>query len=441
MELLRDGVAFFGAAVFLWWGYRALLEAPPIKWEVRKGAVAFARYFVEILSVAWVFVFIFSMPRATFPSGADYSLFFPYVVAMTTRRFPFVLVLSLFPLSFISGLAIGEALILSFVGAFSGYLGKGGGIDAHSPIRLDGLLLLAAVFFVYALVWISGRFELLRDFFYIRPPTPLPLWGEFALVIFAVAWLFDLHVSRLNPFHKNNFARERMPFVAVFAHELKNSLAVLRGYLQLNAKAIPTTQSKILLSEVDRAQLLAEELLDMYVPKPLQKKDIDLMELLFTVYELMKPYASQAGVHLAFRFHPGLFKTCVLDERRIHQALVNITKNAIEVSPPGATVTLEVRKDGEYVVFSVADEGPGIPEADRAHIFDPFWSNKVGGTGIGLFLTQRIVAAHGGRIEIGERTPQGTVFYLIFPCQVLAAHVDEGLSISSVDESSGHLSF
>ncbi|MBT9252733.1 MAG: HAMP domain-containing histidine kinase [Brockia lithotrophica] len=425
MELLRDGVAFFGAAVFLWWGYRTLLEAFSRAGEAKRGSGAFARFSVEILSVAWVVVFFSTMPRSSFPSGAEYSLLFPYVVAVTTRRFPYLLVLSLFPLLFVFGSTVGEAFVLGFVGAFSGHLGKGGGIDTRSPFRLDGLLLLGAIFFAYALVWVGSCVEPFQDIFRVRPPAPLPLWGGFALVVFAAAWLFDVHAERVRVFPSRESARERLPFVAVFAHELKNSLAVLRGYLQLNARTIPAAQQKLLLSEVDRAQLLAEELLDMYVPKPLQKKDVDPVNLLTDVYELMRPYASQAEVHLAFRYQSFKEKVCALDARRVHQALVNVTKNAIEVSPSGGTVTLELRKEGDNIIFSVADEGPGIPEAQRAHVFDPFWSNKAGGTGIGLFLTHRIVAAHGGKIEIEERNPHGTIFHLVFPCRAQAAYEAE----------------
>lgn len=231
------------------------------------------------------------------------------------------------------------------------------------------------------------------------------------MVVFAAAWLFDVRAERVRVYPSRESARERLPFVAVFAHELKNSLAVLRGYLQLNARTIPAAQQKLLLSEVDRAQLLAEELLDMYVPKPLQKKDVDPVNLLTDVYELMRPYASQAEVHLAFRYQSFKEKVCALDARRVHQALVNVTKNAIEVSPSGGTVTLELRKEGDNIIFSVADEGPGIPEPQRAHVFDPFWSNKAGGTGIGLFLTHRIVAAHGGRSrsKSGTRTARSSI--------------------------------
>ncbi|RKQ88518.1 signal transduction histidine kinase [Brockia lithotrophica] len=421
MELLRDGVAFFGAAVFFWWGYRILLEALSPLGETKRGSGALVRFSVEVLSVAWVVVSFSTMSRWSFPSGAEYSLFLPYVVAMTTRRFPILLVSSLFPILYFFGSPVGEALVLGLVGAFSGYLGKGGGIDVRSPFRLDGLLLLAAAFFAYALVWLGGRVGPLRDVFSVRPPSPLPLWMGFALVVFAAAWLFDVHAERLHVFPSRESARERRPFVAVFAHELKNSLAVLRGYLQLNARAMPAAQQKLLLSEVDRAQLLAEELLDLYVPKPLQRKDVDPVTLLTEVHELMRPYANQAEVYLALRYQSFHEKACALDARRVHQALVNVIKNAIEVSPPGGTVTLELRKEGEYVVFSVADEGPGIPEPQRAHVFDPFWSNKAGGTGIGLFLTHRIVVAHGGKIEIEERNPHGTIFRLVFPCRAHTA--------------------
>jgi signal transduction histidine kinase len=104
-----------------------------------------------------------------------------------------------------------------------------------------------------------------------------------------------------------------------------------------------------------------------------------------------------------------------LDAGQVQQVLVNLIKNAMQAMSKGGTLTLQTGGGGDGVWVSVADTGGGIPQEQINRIFDPFYTTKKKGTGLGLMIVQRIVRAHGGRIELDSHVGRGTVFRLWFP--------------------------
>ena len=109
------------------------------------------------------------------------------------------------------------------------------------------------------------------------------------------------------------------------------------------------------------------------------------------------------------------------DARLIVQVIINLLDNAVKYAPAGTAITIGTREEGGNVLVSVADEGPGIPEDQKPHVFDLFWSgnNLTGdsrrGLGLGLALCQSIMKAHSGTIAVRDNTPRGAVFELTFP--------------------------
>jgi len=118
-----------------------------------------------------------------------------------------------------------------------------------------------------------------------------------------------------------------------------------------------------------------------------------------------------------------------VDVEQIRQVIINLVDNALEaLGGPGAphrpdgalpTITLSTGRDEtqESLRFKVVDNGPGVPAADRDKLFMPYYSTKGRGSGLGLAIVQRIISEHGGRIEVGDATPTGTVFTIELPVE------------------------
>ncbi|MBO7663843.1 MAG: hypothetical protein J6U01_10775 [Clostridia bacterium] len=145
--------------------------------------------------------------------------------------------------------------------------------------------------------------------------------------------------------------------------------------------------------------------------------------------ELMDDMIAEAVRHMGRRLdgftldirNPGSLLFVQADARLIVQVIINLLDNAVKYAPAGTGIVIGSREEGGNVMVSVADEGPGIPEDQKPHVFDLFWSgnNLSGdsrrGLGLGLALCQSIMKAHGGRISVRDNEPRGTVFELTFP--------------------------
>lgn len=109
-----------------------------------------------------------------------------------------------------------------------------------------------------------------------------------------------------------------------------------------------------------------------------------------------------------------------MDEPQLRQALLNLLRNAREAMPNGGVAKLEAMRYDDGVRIQIHDEGAGIGEEEREHVFDLFYTTKERGTGLGLPLTQQIVVAHGGEIACKPRHPQGTIFEIWLPAAARA---------------------
>jgi signal transduction histidine kinase len=97
----------------------------------------------------------------------------------------------------------------------------------------------------------------------------------------------------------------------------------------------------------------------------------------------------------------------------------NVALNGVEAMNGRGRLLLEVARQNEDVVLAISDTGPGIPRERLAHVFEPFYSGKPNGSGLGLTIAERIMAAHGGRIEIDSEVGRGTRVSLLFPLEAV----------------------
>jgi signal transduction histidine kinase len=139
-----------------------------------------------------------------------------------------------------------------------------------------------------------------------------------------------------------------------------------------------------------------------------------LVPLLEECVAACRSQADERGVTL--RLQGGASAELSLDKLKMKQAFVNLLRNAIDASPAGADVIMEVALRDGGVAVAVCDQGPGVPAADREAVFAPFFSTKERGTGLGLAIAREFTEAHGGRVwvETPERGP-GARFVTLLP--------------------------
>jgi two-component system nitrogen regulation sensor histidine kinase NtrY len=123
------------------------------------------------------------------------------------------------------------------------------------------------------------------------------------------------------------------------------------------------------------------------------------------------------NVQIEQRFGDGV-PLVRLDAEQIRRVIINLVDNAVEAMERKGRILVETQPDtanGVVRIF-VADDGPGIPAAEREKLFLPYYSTKRRGSGLGLAIVRRIIAEHGGSIDVGDNTPRGTRFAIELPC-------------------------
>jgi len=166
--------------------------------------------------------------------------------------------------------------------------------------------------------------------------------------------------------------------------------------------------------EINRLDYIITQFLQAIRPVPPQLKLTSLNAVAEKTIELLRPELDNRG--LTVKINPARQLTATpIDPTQIQQVLVNLIKNAVHAMTRGGTLTLQTGEGADGVWVSVADTGGGIPQEQINRIFEPFFTTKKTGTGLGLMIVQRIVRAHGGRIELESHVGRGTTFRIWLP--------------------------
>jgi PAS domain S-box-containing protein len=201
------------------------------------------------------------------------------------------------------------------------------------------------------------------------------------------------------------------------AHEIRNPLTTLRGFLQMQqrAKIINQSHTDIMLSELDRINLIVSEFLILAKP---QAVNFQIRDVRFTLGDVISLLDSEAHLHnIEFKAHFSQDPVLVhCEENQLKQVFINVLKNAMEAMPVGGKITIKLDgEDQQHAVITVTDEGEGISKERLQKIGEPFYTNKEKGTGLGLMVTQRIIEAHMGTLAIDSEVGQGTVVTITLP--------------------------
>jgi two-component system, sporulation sensor kinase E len=166
--------------------------------------------------------------------------------------------------------------------------------------------------------------------------------------------------------------------------------------------------------EINRLDYIVTQFLHALRPTAPQLKPASLNEVVEKTLELLRPELENRGLHVKTKLQ-SILPLAPLDPTQMQQVLVNLVKNAMQAMTKGGTLTLQTGEGSDGVWLSVADTGGGIPQEQINRIFEPFFTTKKKGSGLGLMIVQRIIRAHGGRIELESLVGRGTTFRIWLP--------------------------
>jgi signal transduction histidine kinase len=203
---------------------------------------------------------------------------------------------------------------------------------------------------------------------------------------------------------------------ASVGHEVRNPMTTVRGFLQmLRAKkemASFASHFDLMVEELDRANSIITEFLSIAKNKPSTQNSGRLDAVVEILMPMLDAGALMAGTTVVFKGGP--VPPILMTERDIRQLILNLVRNASEVTPHGGQVIIRTYVEADRVVLSIADQGPGIPPEVQQKLGTAFFTTKEKGTGIGLTVCRHIAERH--HADLAFRTgPQGTTFYVLFP--------------------------
>ena len=207
---------------------------------------------------------------------------------------------------------------------------------------------------------------------------------------------------------------------AGIAHEIRNPLTSINILIHSLTENLPTEDSrledlKVIEEEILRINEIVDQFLRFAKPaSPLFEKT-NLIPIFEEILQLLRPQIERGRIAVKREFDP--LPLITVDKEQIKQVILNLLMNAIQAMPAGGEISLGGRfsKDAYWVELTIQDSGIGIPQGDLEKLFDPFFSTKEGGIGLGLSIAHRIIDQHHGKIEVESTPGKGTRFTISLP--------------------------
>jgi two-component system sensor kinase FixL len=206
--------------------------------------------------------------------------------------------------------------------------------------------------------------------------------------------------------------------VAHVAHEIKNPLMIIGGFSNQIRESLTDYKARrkldMILDEVSRLEKLVANLGDFTKEYKLVKRLADINSVIRDVLKIMGEIYSSEKHELTADLHPNL-KEVNCDPDKLKQVFMNIIANGIEAMEDGGTITINTQEWYNGVEIRITDEGIGISDEDLLRIFEPFYTTRERGSGLGLSISYKIVAAHKGDIWAVSMPGEGTTFVIRLP--------------------------
>lgn len=234
-------------------------------------------------------------------------------------------------------------------------------------------------------------------------------------------------LTHMRAIEKEQQEKERLSLlgnlVANFAHEIRNplnGLAIAAQRLQIEFPSSDATYNQLLtalIREIDALNRVVSDFLSLARPKVKIKQDFDLSQLVKELSCFIKEQAKAKGVKYSEIIEENIILKGNPEELR--RAIINLLLNALEAVTSGSIlepeIRIELRKGRKNIKIRIMDNGPGIPPPLLKKIFEPYFTTKKGGTGLGLYIAQKIIHDHNGAINVQNKKGGGTVFTILLP--------------------------
>ena len=212
--------------------------------------------------------------------------------------------------------------------------------------------------------------------------------------------------------------------LARLAHEIRNPLSSLDIHVQLLEEDVGslapglrsqlTSRLEIIHGELHRLESIVDHFLRLAGPSALDLEPVDLSKILTHVRELLRPEAAARQIELRTQLAESL-PSLLADPVRLTQALLNLVINALQAVDQNGRIEIRAAASGSEILVEVQDNGPGIPTEKLPAIFDPYFTTKTEGSGLGLWIAQQIVTAHGGTLQAQNAAGGGALFAMRLP--------------------------
>lgn len=234
------------------------------------------------------------------------------------------------------------------------------------------------------------------------------------------------HLRRVKSLEAKIGRQERLSelgnLAATVAHEIRNPLnSVSMGLQRLKAEFSPSQDQEeyarflsLIQGEVQRLNAIVEQFLSLARPLSLKREEIAVDGFLTELVTLAAGDAAAANVRIDVKVVPGL-SPLQADPNYLKQLLLNLILNGVQAMPAGGTLTVAADADKDHLRLTVADQGGGIEPESMGKIFEPYFTTKANGSGLGLSIARRIAEAHGGKITVESAPGQGSRFHVFLP--------------------------